>query len=217
MTRRMSTAVIGLVAVSMLSAGCGYPGDAQDRAAAGAQPTATATVTVGPDGTPSSTPEDSSSASGSPTAGASTTPKPTLPLVDLSPETGTTYLAAHKAAGMLSPPKIMGPWVVQWHIDGDQVTYREINCLGTAVRTATGTLEDGEDGQVVRWIDNGDGEADDPWVGNAATETTRVKVSDAELKASLQEVATSDVDGQTEAFVGHCKDAGEDVVDFLRD
>jgi|GEM_PF-2191798 len=207
MTRRMSTAVIGLVAVSMLSTGCGYPGDAQDRAAAGAGPTATETVTVGPDDSSTTTP-----GSGSPTTGSS----PTLPVVDLSPETGTTYLAAHRAAGMLSPPKIMGPWVVQWHIDGDQVTYREINCLGTAVRTATGTLEDGEDGQVVRWIDNGDGEADDPWVGNAATETTRVKVSDAELKATLQEVATSDVDGQTEAFVGHCKDAGEDVVDFLR-
>lgn len=84
------------------------------------------------------------------------------------------------------------------------------------MREATGTLEEGEDGQEVRWIDNGDGKADDPWVGNAATETTRLKIADERLKAPLQEEATSDVGGQTSTFVQHCKDAGEDVAEFLR-
>jgi hypothetical protein len=79
---------------------------------------------------------------------------------------------------MLSPPKVLGPWIEQWHLDGTKLTYREIVCTGTAARTATGTLEDGPDGKAVRWTDNGEGKADDPWVGNAETETTPLKITD---------------------------------------
>ena len=116
---------------------------------------------------------------------------------------------------MLSPPKVLGPWIEQWHLDGTKLTYREIVCTGTAARTATGTLEDGPDGKAVRWTDNGEGKADDPWVGNAETETTPLKITDAELRAPLHEKAVSDTDAQTRAFIAHCKDAGEDVADFV--
>lgn len=201
----MTTAVATFAAVTTLATGCSYPGDEHDRAASAPQVTATTTVTAEPKTTPDT--KSTSSDSSASTA---------LPKVDLSADKGTTYLAAHRASGLLSPPKVLGPWVVQWVIDGKDVTYKEIICTGTAVREATGTLEEGEDGQEVRWIDNGDGKADDPWVGNAATETTRLKIADERLKAPLQEEATSDVGGQTSTFVQHCKDAGEDVAEFLR-
>jgi hypothetical protein len=202
----MVTAVAALVALALT--GCvRVDTTPQD----GTAPPRTSSTAVPSDSTGSST--SGSSTPSSP--GASSTSKPRLPVVDLTPETGQTYLAAFPASGMMSPPKVLGPWIEQWHLDGTKLTYREIICTGTAVRTATGTLEDGPDGKAVRWIDNGEGKADDPWVGNAETETTSLKITDSDVRAPLHEKAVSDTDGQTRAFVRHCKDAGEEVADFL--
>lgn len=145
-------------------------------------------------------------------------PTQAIGMVDLNPDHGTSYVLANRPAGLMAPPKVLGPWITQWVVDGDQVTYREVICTGTAVREATGTLEDAEDGggKAVRWIDNGEGEKDDPWTGNARSETSNATVTPTSMQVGLLDAATTDVAATKTTFAGYCRDAGEDVAGVFK-
>lgn len=121
-----------------------------------------------------------------------------------------------KPGGLLSPSRVVGPWMLQWHVDGDQVTYREVLCTGTAAREAKASLEGSGKDRTVRWVDNGDGEKDDPWVGNAPTETTRAEVTDKAMRVGLLETATTDVAVEKAKFRQYCVAAGEDVAGYFK-
>lgn len=165
------------------------------------------------DPVPSKKPETSE------TAAPSKSPEPSkksLPLVDLTPKSGTVYLKAQTPGGLLSPAAVVGPWLQMWVVDGDKVVYREVVCTGTAAREATAILEGSGKDRAVRWVDNGDGEADDPWVGNAPTKTTRAQVTNTTMRVGLLETATTDVAGEKAAFKQYCIDAGEDVAGYFK-
>ncbi|PFG69096.1 hypothetical protein B0O41_3947 [Propionibacteriaceae bacterium ES.041] len=150
-------------------------------------------------------PNDSTAPSGSsePTKGPSSKPK----IVDLSTHGDDKVLiAANPAGGLLSPPRVVGSWLTYWRIDGDRITYEEVTCPGLVVTEATGKVGDGE----VVWDDV------DPWVGDAESKTSSMKLTDTTIRVGFTEKATTDVAGETEKFVGLCKDNGETVADFVR-
>mgnify|MGYP000277036259 FL=1 len=130
-------------------------------------------------------------------------------------------MVAHDPGGLLSPPHVLGPWMVQWLVepgdDGAQtVTYRQVLCTGTAALEATGTLEGTGAERTITWTDNGEGEAIDPWVGDAKNHTTDAKVTSTTFVASFEEKATTDVAGQKDKFKKSCIAAGEDIAAYFK-
>jgi len=197
-TTKITTTVAGLLLATVALTGC-------------------VTVEDSPRAKERPAPSTSTASAGSPDAAAATespehtkTQKHSL-IVDLSPAQGTSYVLANKPGGMLSPSKVIGPWLLQWVVDGDKVTYREVLCTGTAAREATGTLEGSGSEQVVKWT-----AGDDPWVGNAPTETTRATVTDTSMRVGFLETATTDVAGEKAKFLSYCKQAGEDVAQHFK-
>lgn len=208
-TTKISVTVAGLALAAVTLTGCVVVEPASSEADGKPQSSSPA------DPVPTEKPEPSETAVPS----ESESPEPSKsggPIVDLEPETGTSYVKAMKPGGLLSPSKVVGPWMLQWHVDGKEVTYREVLCTGTAAREATATLEGTNKDRTVRWVDNGHGETDDPWTGNAPTETTRAEVTDTQMRVGLLETATTDVAGEKAKFVGYCKDAGEDIAGYFK-
>lgn len=213
MTRRMSTAVIGLAAVSMLSTGCGYPGDAQDRAADGAPPTATETVTVGPDGTPTTTPGSSSSSTSS-TGSPMGSPRATGTKVDLTPESGTLYVRSIQAFS----PKLER-WVVD--LDAKTISFEKYICLGRKVASVKSmsvepaTVAQPPAGATIveaTWPSG----RDDPQYPQSGSTTTTFEVYDEYLRVrASSEAATTDAEAATGQFIDSCGDTAGAVADFV--
>lgn len=160
-----------------------------------------------------STPSTSAPAESDTSAEPSDSPKPTKAthaIIDLDSEQGTSYVFANDSGGLLSPSKVLGPWMVQFVVDGDRVTYREVVCTGTAANEATGDLEGSGTERVIRWDDG-----DDPWLGNAPSETTDAEITDTTMRAGLPDAATTDVEGEKAECAGYCKKAGEDIADIF--
>ena len=205
-TKTMST-VAGLALAAVALSGCVVvepapsEADGKPKVSAPADPVPTEKPQPSETATPSESPEPTKSGG---------------PIVDLEPETGTSYVQAMKPGGLLSPSKVVGPWLFQWHVDGDKVVYKEVLCTGTAAREATATLEGSGKDRTVRWVDNGDGEADDPWVGNAPTKTTRADVTDTTMRVGLLDTATTDVADEKSKFKQYCIDSGEDVAGYFK-
>lgn len=121
------------------------------------------------------------------------------PAVDVEAESGTTYVYAR---GGVVPS--MERWVVAE--DGGTVTFDRLTCLGTTKDEVSGKLE----GQRVMW----DGE--NPQPGTASEWTTLEPITPEELTiVGSGEVATSDVDAETDRFVDLCAATGEDVGNFV--
>jgi len=130
---------------------------------------------------------------------------PKVEIVDLAPETGTVYVVANRSGGLLSPPKVVGPWLTHWHIDGERITYQEVLCTGQVVTEATGRLGD----EQVLW------DGVDPWIGDADSETSSMKRTESTIRVGFTETASTDVEAAKDEFTELCADAGETVADFV--
>ena len=206
----MRFAAAGIIVTALL-AGCSYPGDEEDRAAYQAQQTGEPAAEPAPDGPDAGTGPGAASSETPAEPDAGTEPEPTeseaaAQQVPLVVDTGDTYLRANRAMGLLAPPRVFGPWMTQYVIDGEKFTYREILCSGTAVTEATGTIEDGE----IVWDDG-----EDPWVGDEEREASEITVAGGEATVLSGGSASADHETQREEFVGYCKDAGEDIGTFV--
>ncbi|WP_156913987.1 hypothetical protein [Brevibacterium album] len=98
------------------------------------------------------------------------------------------------------------PFVEKWTVDGESVTFEKVNCLGQAEETA-GTWED----DIITW------EGENPMLGAGMGLTTLMEpLTDEELwPVGAREVAVPNVDGQMEAHVDKCREAGETVGEIL--
>ncbi|OYO00727.1 hypothetical protein CGZ95_08885 [Enemella evansiae] len=121
----------------------------------------------------------------------------------------TENAAATETATPAGPPlyalsvQAWSPYLEKWTIDGQDVTYEKVNCLGQSEET-TGTW--GEKDRI-EW--NGP----NPLPGAGPTSTTSMTpLTDDSLSVlGAREAAVPDVDGQTREHVKKCKDAGETV------
>lgn len=130
---------------------------------------------------------------------------PKAEIVDLASETGTVYVVANRSGGLLSPPKVVGPWLTYWHVDGERITYQEVLCTGQVVTEASGRLGD----EQVLW------DGVDPWIGDADSEASSMKKTDSTIRVGFTETAGTGVAAAKDEFTALCTDAGETVADFV--
>lgn len=98
------------------------------------------------------------------------------------------------------------PYVEKWTTDGTSVTFEKINCLGDTEETQ-GTWEDA----TITWA------GQNPMLGAGTGLTTQMDpLTDESLhRVGAMGSAVSDVDGQMDAHVERCQEAGEAVGENL--
>lgn len=93
------------------------------------------------------------------------------------------------------------PYLEVWTVDGSSITHTKTDCTGSDEET-TGTL----DGSRITW------DGDNPMTGSGKNATTSVEMTEETFgQVGSRDTATTDLEGQREAHVEKCVEAGETV------
>ncbi|MGO1971606.1 MAG: hypothetical protein ACTH2Q_01480 [Propionibacteriaceae bacterium] len=118
----------------------------------------------------------------------------------------TVYLHAIQA---------FSPKVDWWRVDGEDLSYKQVNCLGRKIIDATGTLGPDEDGvREVTWDEANPLAADGGEVSGLQSQLEINENHLVEEGMPDDDRATSDIEPERDRFLAMCKEAGETVADF---
>lgn len=127
-------------------------------------------------------------------------------MIDLKPESGVMYLHASQA---------FSPGLDRWVVDGNEVHYKQYNCLGGQEEEVYGTLSQKNAAENTYDVVF-EGMSPELFLSGSSTEviimTERTLIRE---YGSGDELATTNAELQTDKFIGMCKDAGETLVGFV--
>jgi hypothetical protein len=198
----LTTLGIGIAALGL--AGCSYPGSEADAAqrVPATPPAASAEI----DESTAPQPDEPIAATTGPTDDLVAETEPAdadadeqdTTAVDISAESGTLYLYAQQA---------FSPTLQRWVVDGDELLYQELNCLGGIEADVVASLvHTGGDTYVATW------QGDNPLINSA---DSTLQINDARIAPDFGETAVSRTEAQAEMYRSMCLDAGDALVSFI--